>query len=264
MDEKTFARIARKMRLLSLSNPKTRKGEKENHLTAILHLAPASLSGFNVCRYAGACKAPCLNTSGLGGIYKSIQDARVRKTRLLFEDRETFNAQLRADLELLRDSARSNSLDPCARLNGTSDLPWHRMKLGEDLSPMAAFAGSITFYDYSKAPIVSLIDWIKKIGLQYHITASLDAGEDSEKNALAALALGVSVAVPFALPRSAPMPDSWTFPTGERFRVIDGDVTDYRPGDPQGVLVGLRAKGKARKDLSGFVREVDLYGNREY
>ena len=36
--------------------------------------------------------------------------------------------------------------------------------------------------------------------------------------------------------------------------VIDGDLTDYRPDDVKGCIVGLRAKGDARGDTSGFVR----------
>jgi hypothetical protein len=39
-------------------------------------------------------------------------------------------------------------------------------------------------------------------------------------------------------------------------RVIDGDEHDYRPADDKGVIVGLRAKGKAIKDKSGFVRNA--------
>ena len=39
--------------------------------------------------------------------------------------------------------------------------------------------------------------------------------------------------------------------------VINGDKTDMRFKDPVGVIVGLKAKGKARKDTSGFVIDVD-------
>ena len=35
--------------------------------------------------------------------------------------------------------------------------------------------------------------------------------------------------------------------------MIDGDVSDVRFNDPKGVIVGLRAKGDAKKDTSGFV-----------
>ena len=39
--------------------------------------------------------------------------------------------------------------------------------------------------------------------------------------------------------------------------VINGDETDMRFEDPVGVIVGLKAKGKARKDTSGFVIDVE-------
>lgn len=55
--------------LLTRDNPKTVKGRKDNIMTAIMHLAPHTLSGANVCAHATAgCAAACLNTAGRGGI----------------------------------------------------------------------------------------------------------------------------------------------------------------------------------------------------
>ena len=39
-------------------------------------------------------------------------------------------------------------------------------------------------------------------------------------------------------------------------KVIDGDKDDLRFLDAEGVVVGLYAKGKAKKDTSGFVIDV--------
>ena len=62
------------MKLLSVGNPKTLKGESVGYLTFILHLAPASLSGYNTCPKATeGCKAACLNTAGRGGDRKSTR-----------------------------------------------------------------------------------------------------------------------------------------------------------------------------------------------
>ena len=76
------------MKLLTTGNPKLMKGEKKGYLSFVLHLAPADLSGYNVCPMASdGCRAACLNTAGRGGIFKpgtttnAIQDARIRKTR---------------------------------------------------------------------------------------------------------------------------------------------------------------------------------------
>jgi len=38
--------------------------------------------------------------------------------------------------------------------------------------------------------------------------------------------------------------------------VVDGDASDLRFLDPDGVVVGLKAKGDAKKDTSGFVKRV--------
>ena len=95
------------MKLLSTANPKIQKGAKLGYLSFILHLAPADLSGKEVCpkRTAG-CTDACLNTAGRGGMFKRgentnvIQKARVRKTQLFFSDRDTFMEYLEQDINL--------------------------------------------------------------------------------------------------------------------------------------------------------------------
>ena len=89
------------MKLLSTGNPKILKGQKEGYMTYILHLAPANLSGYETCpKRTQGCTAACLNTAGRGGMFKKgettnmIQQARIRKTKLFFEDRENFLATL--------------------------------------------------------------------------------------------------------------------------------------------------------------------------
>jgi len=42
--------------------------------------------------------------------------------------------------------------------------------------------------------------------------------------------------------------------TYEGTPVFNGDDSDLRFLDPKGVVVGLYAKGKAKKDTSGFVK----------
>ena len=108
------------MKLLSESNPKTLKGESEGYMTFIMHLAPGSLSGFNVCPGASAgCLFVCLNTAGRGHM-KMIQDARIRRTRLYFEDRPTFMAKLVDEVGKGIRKAERKGLIPVFRLNGTS------------------------------------------------------------------------------------------------------------------------------------------------
>jgi hypothetical protein len=67
---------------------------------------------------------------------------------------------------------------------------------------------------------------------------------------------GGNVAVVYPLTPKTPMITRWRL-NGRDYQVIDGDLTDYRPDDGHGVIVGLRAKGAARRDQSGFVRAVN-------
>ena len=95
------------MKLLSTGNPKVLKGMAQGYNTYILHLAPANLSGYETCaKRTTGCTAACLNTAGRGGMFKKgeftnvIQKARIRKTKMFFEDRIAFMALLVADVEL--------------------------------------------------------------------------------------------------------------------------------------------------------------------
>ena len=97
------------MKLLSTGNPKIMKGEKMGYNSYILHLAPASLSGYNTCPKATeGCKAACLNTAGRGGMFKkgentnTIQQARIRKTKMFYENRGQFMSDLVKDIEIGR------------------------------------------------------------------------------------------------------------------------------------------------------------------
>ena len=124
------------MQLLSTANPKIQKGTARGYLSFILHLAPADLSGREVCpkRTAG-CTAACLNTAGRGGMFKRgettnvIQKARIRKTKMFFEQRDAFMLQLEKDINKGIKQAERLGLKPVFRLNGTSDLSWEKYGL---------------------------------------------------------------------------------------------------------------------------------------
>ena len=111
------------MKLLSTGNPKVLKGLAQGYNTYILHLAPADLSGYETCaKRTTGCTAACLNLAGRGGMFKKgeitnvIQQARIRKTKMFFENRIQFMADLVKDIELgIKHSARLN-LIPVFRL----------------------------------------------------------------------------------------------------------------------------------------------------
>lgn len=232
--------------LLTVGNPKTIKGQKRGYLTHILHLAPAWLSGYNVCPMATkACTIACLNTAGRGGIFKkgfttnAIQEARIRKTRQYFKHRPDFMSQLVKETEAGLRRAERKGLTAVFRLNGTSDLRWENVMVQRDgvnyPNVMKAFP-DVQFYDYTKIPNR------RRLPANYDLTFSL--AESNRADAIAALASGLNVAAVFR----KVLPASYL-----GCPVVNGDESDLRFLDERGVIVGLTAKGKAKKDTSGFV-----------
>lgn len=242
------------MKLLTTGNPKLMKGEKKGYLSFVLHLAPADLSGYNVCPMASdGCRAACLNTAGRGGIFKpgtttnAIQDARIRKTRWFFTDRYDFMLQLVKDVRLGIRQAEKQNLIPVFRLNGTSDIRWETVELSDGLQTfqniMQMFP-NVQFYDYTK------LSNRRDLPSNYHLTFS--RSESNDTAVASHLVNGGNVAVVFNVKKGAALPESWN-----GFTVIDGDDTDLRFLDPQNVVVGLRGKGKATKgEHGGFVVNI--------
>jgi hypothetical protein len=240
------------MKLLSTGNPKVLKGLKEGFNTYILHLAPADLSGFNTCPKATAgCKAACLNTAGRGGMFKKgestniIQEARIRKTAFFFEERAGFMEWLVADIKLAIKQSAKKGLIPVFRLNGTSDLSWEKYEVIRDgklyRNIFTAFP-DVQFYDYTKVLGRKVAD-IKN----YHLTFSAADGNDND--VVKAIQQDYNVATVFGIKKTLPMPETYN-----GLPVFNGDESDLRFLDPKGVVVGLYAKGKAKKDTSGFVK----------
>jgi len=224
-------------KLLSTANPKIQKGTKMGYLSFILHLAPADLSGKETCpKRTVGCTAACLNTAGRGGMFKRgettnmIQKARIRKTEYFFNNRAEFMVDLANDIKKAIRLANKLGLEPVFRLNGTSDLSWEKYTVVEGLNIFEMFAG-IQFYDYTKV----LGRKVKHIE-NYHLTFSKADGNDSD--VAEALLQGMSVvAVYDKIPEGVP----------------SADETDLRFLDPKGIMLGLKAKGRAKKDYSGFV-----------
>jgi hypothetical protein len=224
-------------KLLSTANPKIQKGTKLGYLSFILHLAPADLSGRETCpkRTAG-CTAACLNTAGRGGMFKKgentnmIQKARIRKTHMFFEQREEFMNALFVDITKAIKFATKQGLTPVFRLNGTSDLSWEKYDMLPGLNVFEVFP-NVQFYDYTKI----LGRKVKGIA-NYHLTFS--KAENNDSDVAEALLQDMSVvAVYDEIPKGVP----------------SADETDLRFLDPKGIMLGLKAKGRAKKDYSGFV-----------
>lgn len=243
--------------MLTIHNTKTLKSASYGYLTGVLHLAPYVSSGFQVCPMAevAGCWKGCLNTAGRGGMSKgnaeylplggsiplpdnAAQRARVRKTRLFATDRGFFLEELAASIKRLCRRAEKLGLKPAVRLNGTSDIIWEK----EGSPTLLERFPDVQFYDYTK--ILG-----RKSLPNYHLTYSYSQASLGYARAafVAAKKTGGNLAVVFR----GKLPETFL---GRR--VIDGDVHDLRFLDPAGVVVGLKAKGRAKNDQSGFVIDV--------
>jgi hypothetical protein len=223
------------MKLISVdTNAKTKKGQAKGFLTGILYLAPADMSGRNFCPHASAgCKAACLFSAGRGA-FDSVKNARLKKSHYFLSDRESFLVDLKKDIAALVKKAKKEGMSPCVRLNGTSDIPWHKLGIMDEFS-------SVPFYDYT--PNYSrMSDFLDgKLPKNYSLTYSRKENNQTECEDV--LKRGGNVAAVFSN-----TPDTYSGrPT------FDGDQSDLRFLDPKGVVVALKAKGKAKKDTSGFV-----------
>lgn len=238
-------------KLLSIeADAKTIKGFKHNILTGVMYLAPFNISGHQVCPKASTgCIASCLYTAGMG-VFGTVQTARIKKTQWFFTNRDTFMVQLVKDIEALQRKAIKQSLIPAVRLNGTSDIAWEKFSCSRNgrtyRNLMEAF-DSIQFYDYTK-----VLGRKSALALpNYHLTFSLS--ESNDKDAIKALNQGYNLAVVLNLKKADTKPQTWS-----GYPVVDGDDSDVRFFDPKGGhVVALTAKGKARKDTSGFVRKLN-------
>lgn len=221
--------------LLTRSNAKTPKGERRGWITWILYLAPANLSGYEVCGGRSKdCTALCLYTAGRGQM-NSVQQARLRKTKWFFEDRSGFMEQLVREVKRCIAYAKKKGMKPAFRLNGTSDIPWESIRVGDHKNIFEMFP-SVQWYDYTK------LIGRKKIPKNYHLTYS--RSEANEQDIVKALKRGMNISVVFDR-----LPDQYM-----NLPVIDGDQDDLRFLDPRERVVGLVAKGKAIKSIhSNFV-----------
>ena len=243
------------MQLFSIStNAKTVKGEKLGYLTGVLYLAPAKLSGYQVCPMAAVaqCEEACLNLAGLGGVYTSIQKARIAKTKRFFEDRDAFMLDVVKSINSLVKLARkprrakgrfAKAFQVLVRLNGTSDIRWELIPVTIDgityANLMEAFP-AIQFYDYTK------LTNRKDIPSNYDLTFSYSGVKAYLPQVAKAQKALMRIAVVFRHVQD--IPKSFI-----GMKCIGGDNSDVRHIEKQNVVVALYAKGPAKHDTTGFV-----------
>ena len=238
-------------RLLSVDSPKAVKSIQFGWLNAIHYMAPASTGGVgNLCQGASiGCMLICLGKySGQAAMVtdlengtNSVRDSRIAKAQMFMKERETYLGHLENQIRRLVAKADSEDLKPCIRLNGSTDIPFERMRYGAKRLTLLEIFPDIQFVDYTK-----IYSRLAKAPANLSLTFS--RSETNEAECLQALSGGHNVAVVFG----SGLPATW-----HGYEVISGDLHDLRHLDPRaarGYVIGLTPKGaKAKKDTSGFV-----------
>lgn len=231
--------------LLSVeADSKTVKGSKKGYLTGVCYLMPDD----TLCPMStlAGCREACLVSAGRAAFTPGIGQARAERTRLFHGNKELFFTLLWFEIMALQRKAQRLGMIPCIRLNGTSDINWSLYAPYDGNDVYQEFF-DIQFYEYTKSPsIIRTAAGIENL----HITASYSEANPKYRELIKAAAMkyGANLAVVFS---SKQLPIMFA-----GLPVINGDETDLRFLDKRGVIVGLSAKGKAKKDKSGFVVQV--------
>lgn len=223
-------------KLLSVNNTKINKSNKmenTNYWSTLMHLRPINT---RICPYQdiAKCKNACLVTAGRGK-FSNVQEARQRKTELFLNNRNEFMSQLITDIQKFIRACQRKNKKPALRLNGTSDIQWENIKVdGQNLFEMFP---DVQFYDYTKIPTRKVEQY-----QNYHLTWSYSEANEKYAEYFNKVPYNKAVVFNGDLPK-----------TFKGLEVIDGDIHDMRFLDKPNVVVGLRAKGEAKKDDTGFV-----------
>jgi hypothetical protein len=187
-----------------------------------LTLAPAGMSGYQLCPWRSPeCETACLGKTAGRSRFSNVQEARIRKTRILMEKPVEFFWQLYEELAKAEYKHGSNF---AFRSNVLSDIPW------ETIAP-EIYQFTPHNYDYTKSFKRAMDS--RREGFPVHLTLSY-SGHNYD-DCVQYLNAGGNVAVVFA----KDLPDRCM-----GTRVISGDENDARFLDPKGgYVIGLKAKG---------------------
>lgn len=226
--------------ILGESSAKTIKGQKIGYLTAICYLVPDE----KICPFAklAGCFEGCLNTAGRGA-FNSTQNARAKKTAFFKENQRAFMLSMAADIWAHARKAEKLGLIPLVRPNGTSDIPFENIQInGKTIFQLFP---KITFYDYTKHPSRNLNG---KTAGNYDLTYSFSA-ITPKPISIKGLTNPANKRAAVVFQKQSDIPANF-----RGWPVVNGDDTDVRHIEPSGVVVALYAKGKAKKDIGGFVQ----------
>ena len=209
------------------------KSKKNGTITYCIYLAPANMSGYEVCPCSQFCRKFCLNGSGVNrveiqavGFEESrINKTRIKKTKLFFENKELFMKIMIHEIIKTRRYAEKHGMEFSVRLNGTSDIsPEDFVYKGENILNIFP---DVQFYDYTK--VYSRIDLLKKYP-NYDLTYSYNGHNWGACKKF--LEMGGKVAVVFNNKEMLPM-------AFDNYPVIDANGYDMRYLDPPRTIMGL-------------------------
>jgi len=190
-----------------------------------LTLTPASNGPATTCAFFKHCKDLCVLTHGRGA-FESVIKARSARVDLLMNAPEAASILLAHDIDRY-----SRAWDRWGlRLNVASDLAW---EIAAPWLISRAITGGAAAYDYSKR-------WDREPEPIPGYRLTYSAAGHSIEEISDRVRSGGNVAIVLPIDKGYPAPERW-----HDLPVIDGDIHDFRAIDPRGVIVALRAKGKA-------------------
>ena|ERR1035437_6508089 len=207
--------------------------------TYAIYLSPANVSGYNVCSHSTPeCRLGCLNTSGRAGMDVTcgkmmIHNCRVKKTRMFFEEQTYFMNWMIAEIKMYQRKAAKDGFFFSVRLNATSDIDWNNVFLN-NLNIFEIFP-EVSFYDYTKN-----VNKFENKPSNYHLTYSFTGRNWSICEIL--LSQGYNIAMVFNVKDETLLPAMFN-----GYKVINGDLTDYRIDDAKGIIIGLKWKRIANR-----------------
>lgn len=235
------------VKLLGKSNAKTEKNDRETH---ILYLIPTDKNSKkkNLCPFASkGCAKACLVSAGRGK-FNNVRTARANKTEYFVQDPKTFTAQIILEIEFLIIRAKREGKQIAVRLNGTADIDflylfkkYHNWDYETKAAHPATNESGVIFYDYTPNPH----KYKRYRGTKYALIFSKK--EDNPEEVQNVLNEGGKVSAVF----KGDLPETYN-----GIKVVNGDLRDDLiidiVNDPDPVIIGLKAKGDAKKDTTGF------------
>ncbi|MBW2673877.1 MAG: hypothetical protein JRD89_10760 [Deltaproteobacteria bacterium] len=205
-----------------------------HRLAAELSRKQLPLTGMGLCVGSStACRSTCLLYSGLNPIADSQVPIKLARTEALLKEPVAWLRMLVAAVQWHVDWCARRSLEPYLRPNLLSDIPWERV-----CPELVAHLQQVRWYDYTK---VSGREYDPE---RYDMTFSFNG--QNERACVRELSRGIRCAVVFWLPhpctRHRQPCDSVTELSFLGQPVLDGDLHDLRPLDPQGSVIGLSYK----------------------